>query len=562
MLDFSPLSLAPSTLARRPWVKRLTHTLAAGFFVVASLLGWAPPAQAQAGLAASQPVTVITTQNQLPLASNAPNTPYADPCDNAGTLAGCAGATVNLSYGTGNNRVLDGFQTATVPGILRRATGLNEQVEIRRNLGFATNGSNSRGILFYESTAIVGANPPTAINLAPEEAADVAAALLSPIVNRGIDNVFNNIGFNEVIPGSGQDTRINVERIDYILRDGVVVPPAFQGQEGFLVLDRGGNDPFIIAAITSLDGNGNPASYGDPVLVRVADWGVTNDVNFPSVVFRREAAGGDLQASHTVGAQSVRGIFFPVTSLLSAPESNGRIYGYSLMAADVPQNRNALLDWNTFPTNTVGAGVAAPPEGLAGGLDLVAGGFGFFRVQRPPIAGNLFLNKRITQLTAAGNVTPFPGTINPDNNVGFPALVGAGLGQGTVNVANPVLAPADEIEYTLYFNNTGETAVNNAQVCDQIPPGTTFVANAFGPGRGIQAIPPTDSRNPPANYDNVTIPYTNAADGDPAAFLAAGAALPPICGANQGNGAVVVTFPTVGPSQVGRVRFRTTVNPF
>ncbi|QQE63908.1 hypothetical protein GFS31_05790 [Leptolyngbya sp. BL0902] len=538
----------------------MTSSLVAGLFILTSVAGWAPPAQAQAGLVPPRPVTAITTQNDIPLVSNTPNAPYANPCDNTATLQGCSGAAVDLAFGSGNNRVLVEFQAATVPGGLRRVTGINEQIEIRRNLGFAPNGSISRDILFYESTAIAGGPPPTNISLAPEEAVNIADALISPIVNRGIDNVFNNIGFNEIAPGSGQDTRINVERIDYILRDGVVVPPEFQGQEGFLVLERGGNDPFLIAAITSLDANGNPASYGDPVLVRVADWGVTNDINFPSVVFRRENAGGDLQASHSVGAQSVRGIFFPVNALLSAPESNSRIFGYSLMAADVPQNRNAILDWNTFPTDTVGAGVAAPPEGLAGGLDLVAGGFGLFRVPRPPVPGNLFLNKRITQLTAAGTAIPFPGTVNPDGNAGFPALELAGLGQGTVTVANPELAPADQVEYTLYINNTGETVVSNAQICDQIPPGTAFAPNAFGAGRGVQAIAPTNSQNPPVNYPTVT--YTNAADGDPATFFPPGAPLPAICGANQGNGAVVVTFPTVGPSQVGYVRFRTTVNPF
>lgn len=534
---FSP-SLAPTLW---PLAQRLTRALVAVLFGITSLLGWAAPAQAQTATPIG--LSALTVTPVAPIGSTAPGTPYATPCDTGGTgtFPGCNGATVNLTFGAGSNRTLE---SATAGGLtVRRVPGLNEAVVLRRG-NFAIDGSTTRDFLFYESTTITGANPPTAISLAPAEAVDIAAALLSPVVNRGIDNVFNN-----TTGAPAQDTRSNIERIDYLLRDGVVVPPEFQGQEGFLVLERGGNDAFRIAAITGLDGAGNPTSYGPLVSVGAgaANWGTANQVQIPTVVFRRAQAGDPLRPSHQVPSQFVRGIFFPITSLLSPPQSNAPIFGYSLFAADVAAGAT-LTNPNTFPTNTAGTG--------AGGLDLVAGGFGLFRAPRP---GNLFLHKRVAQVTTAGGVVPFAGTENPGNNAGFPALAAAGLGQGVVTVANPQLQPGNDTEYVLYFNNTGEQPVTNVQICDQIPPGTSFLPDTYGAGSGIQAIPPANAQVPPVAYP--TANYTNAADADPATFLPPGAALPPICGADRGNGAVVVNVGAVGGNQVGAVRFRTRVNP-
>ncbi|MBD2425743.1 DUF11 domain-containing protein [Phormidium sp. FACHB-1136] len=561
----SPSDLAPTLW---PWVKRLASTLMAGLFMVTSLLAWAPPAQAQAGLASFQPLTLLNVTPQAATPSSAPNTPYANPCDNDavagsfGTLAGCTGATVNLTFGDGNNRVLQSFNTAMLSNI-SRVQGLNEQVRIRRNPAISINGSTNitRDVLFYELGTITDANavdtapPPTVITLRPSQATDIEATLLSPVVNRGIDNVFHN-ELGPVGDNIRQDTRSNIERIDYILPGGVVVPPDLRGQEGFLVLERNGNDRFGIAAITSLN-NGVPASYGPlrSVAATTTNWGNINDVQLSSVVFRREQAGADLRPSHTVSNQSVRGIFFPISSLLSTLPADAPVFGYSLVAGDVGTSTN-LVNFTTFPPATNG-------QSDQGGLDLVAGGFGLFRIPRPSIAGNLFLNKRITRITAAGTTTSFTNTEadNTANNVGFPALVAAGLGQGAINIANPELQPGDEVEYTLYINNTGELAVDNVQICDQIPPGTTFVPDAFGAGLGVQAIPPSNALNtPPFNYPTVT--YTSAADADPATFLPSGSALPAICGADRGNGALVVNVGTVRANQVGVIRFRTQVNPF
>lgn len=545
----SPSDLAPTLW---PWVKRLASTLMAGLFMVTSLLAWATPTQAQAGLAPFQAITALTTASQATTQTGATPTPYSAPCD----IAGCVpGNNVNVTFGVAagdGNRVLQSF---TVPGLppLVRATGFTERVEFVRNPTLLIDGTDAnREILFYEG--VTNGPPITGINLDPDRATDIPATFLSPIVNRGIDNVFNN-----VTVASNQDTRTNIERIDYVLTDGRVVPPDRQNQEGFIVLERGGNDAFGIAAITGLDANGRPATYGPLRQVAAGSWGGGGNigVNIPSVVFRRNDGtnpANPFLPSHTVIAQSVRGIFFPVTSLLPPGQSNGRIFGYSLVAADVLPGTN-LTQVTTFPTGTQ----AVVGGDNRGGLDLVAGGFGFFRLPVPPVPGNLFLNKRITQLTASGAVTPFPGTENPDNNAGFPALATAGLGQGTVNVANPQLQPSDTVDYALYFNNTGETAVTNVQICDQIPPGTSFSLNTFGAGLGVQAIPPSNSQNPPVNYP--TVNYTNAGDGDPATFLPPGSALPAICGPDRGNGALVVNVGTVGPSQVGVVRFRTSVNP-
>ncbi|MFH7244943.1 MAG: DUF11 domain-containing protein [Spirulina sp.] len=546
MFDPSKTPMPFFAQALWPLAKRLTSALVAALFVVTSLVGWAAPAQAQAGLAPFQAVTAINAPLQPTVPDGPTLTPYSAPCD----IGGCAGNSVDLTFGTTGNRSLQTFTVPTLPPLVR-ATGITERVVFVRNPTLLIDGDANRQVVFFENAGTVGANPPTAINLAPERAEDIPSAFLSPVVNRGIDNVFNNV------TGGNQDTRNNIERIDYILPDGVVVPPDLQAQEGFVVLERGGNDPFQIAAITSLNPDGTPATYGPLRTVGAGSWGGGGDigVTLPTVVFRRNDGtnpANPFLPSHTVGDQSVRGIFFPINALLTAPQSNGRIFGYSLVANDVLPGTD-LTQPETFPTATDG--------NVSGGLDLVAGGFGLFRVPRPPVPGNLFLNKRITQLTAAGTVIPFPGTetsTNP-NDAGFPALVAAGLGQGTVTVTTPELQPGDTVDYALYFNNTGETAVSNVQICDQIPPGTSFSPDTFGAGFGVQAIPPSNSQNPPVNYP--TVNYTGASDGDPATFLPPGAPLPALCGADRGNGALVVNVGTVGPSQVGVIRFRTSVNP-
>ncbi|MGB3201433.1 MAG: DUF11 domain-containing protein [Nodosilinea sp.] len=489
-----------------------------------------------------------------------PPAPYANPCDATAATGfencNLAGG-VNLTFGGGQERILQAVIAAGdrfEPAIdLLPPAGLPQRIVFRRaGANFGDLGAE-RSQLFYESVLVNVDPTPGAtdrIILGPSELNNVEQALLSRAINRGIDNVFNNNSINV------QETRNNIERIDYIIGNpGVQLTDADVGNVGFLIQERGGNDPFAIAAITAIDATGDPAAYGPLVQVPNNAWGGTTDigVTLASVVLRRDDPANtapQFRPTHPVGTQSVRGIFFPINSLLPAPQSTQPFFGYSLFAADVTGNSAQLVDFTNpavFPQNTAGLGGNSP-----GGLDLVAGGFGLIRrMTTVPPSGNLSLLKRITNLFGPAPLPNFNQVVG--DGAALVLLQSNGLGQGIDVIDDPSVQTSDGIEYTVYFANSGAGAANNVVLCDQIPIGTTFNPNSFGTGQGIEAIASSSPAGPVVNY-------TNANDGDPGQFIAPGAALPPFCGVNRGNGAVVVNAGSVGSNQVGLIRFRTTVN--
>ncbi len=487
------------------------------------------------------PVDSLITVNQPAPATNYNPAPYANPCD-ATVLTTCPAGSTNLTFGGGSNAVLQAilaggirFEPATD---LLPPVGLAEQVVFRRNGPGAGPGLEQRQLLFYQSITANG----TTVTLAPQEAASIEEAMLSRIINRGIDNVFNN---GEDGPGT-QNTRNNIQRIDYIIANpGVQISAAEVGDVGFLILERGGNDAFGIAAITSVDGAGNPLTYGPLVEVPAAAWGGNGNigVGFESAVFRKDDpafVNPAFRPTHVVGNQNVRGIFFPINSLLDAPQNTQPFFGFSLFAADIDATFD-LAQFTTFPTATTGASV-----GGDGGLDLIAGGFGLIRR-----AGGFSLVKRVTNLIGPANLPDFTQVLGSGSAVDL--LRSNNLGQGLITIADPPVQTSNGIEYTIYLTNTDTANVTGVVVCDQIPAGTTFNPDAYGAGSGIQAIA---SSSPPGPVVN----YTNAADADPGTFFPPGTPLPPVCGANQNNGAVVVNVGAANANQVGLIRFQTTVN--
>lgn len=534
-----PLPLQHNAVPRPILGPRCLSWLAGLVIAVASLLGGASPALAQ--LTPSVPVDTLITVDQAATVTNYPTAPYANPCDPT-VLTTCPAGTTNLTFGGDTNAVLQAivaggirFEPATD---LLPPVGLAEQVVFRRNGPGAGPGLDQRQLLFYESLTANG----TTITLAPNEAASIEEAMLSRVINRGIDNVFNN---GEAGPGT-QNTQNNIERIDYIIANpGVQISAAEVNDVGFLILERGGNDGFGIAAITSVDGAGNPLTYGPLVEVAGADWGGGGDigVNFASAVLRRDDpafTNPTFRPTHVVGNQSVRGIFFPISSLLDTPQNTQPFFGFSLFAADIDGTFD-LAQFTTFPTATTGASV-----GGDGGLDLIAGGFGLIRR-----AGSFALVKRVTNLIGPATLPDFSQVLGTGSAIDL--LRSNNLGQGQITIADPPVQTGNGIEYTIYLTNSDTANVTDVVICDQIPAGTTFNPDGYGPGLGIEAIA---SSSPPG----AVITYTSAADGDPGTFFAPGAALPAVCGANQNNGAVVVTVGPVNANQVGLIRFQTTVN--
>lgn len=174
-------------------------------------------------------------------------------------------------------------------------------------------------------------------------------------INRGSDNVFNN-------DSASDRTYNNIERVDFVLKAGAATNNLTA--VGFMIAERGGNDPFKIAAITGVDANGNPTSFGPVLSVTAASYG-SAITTVPTYVLRKDVADGALRPFSIVGAQSVKSVFISLSNLGIA--SMQRVYGYALMASDVTATTSAqLLNYtNTtyFPRTTTTA---------TGGMDLAS----------------------------------------------------------------------------------------------------------------------------------------------------------------------------------------------
>ena len=532
--------------------KQILYALTAMGLVIVMTLGMllrAKPAMAQANPGGFFGVDQIITSPGAADELNFPDTPYADPCDE-GSYGGCTGNTTNLTFGADNNLILDavivGGERFEPARQLLPPAGLPERLVFRRDPAIP----EERVVIFFESEEN---NPPTdEISLAPERALTLEEAMLSQIINRGIDNVFHNADLNV----AGRETRNNIQRIDYLITGdppnitGIDLTTLDRATTGFLILERGGNDDFGIAAVTAVDGNGDPLTYGPLIEVDRGDWGNSGLAPIPTAVLRAD----DLplstdptdpvyNPSHQVGPQSIEGIVFPINSLVD--DTVDTIFGYSLFAADVGPGADLADFLGPGFSDTTGGGSGA------GGLDLVAGGFGLVQAQQVPV-GDFALTKRITNLAGPANVPDFT-VVEGAGDPHVDLLQQEGLGQGVTTIADPPVGPGNEVEYTIYFSNIGAGPAEDVVICDQIPAALTFVPDAFGAGEGIQAIESSAPADP-------RVTYTNADDGDPGRFFQPGEALPNACGPDQGNGAVVVNVGDVGSNEVGLVTFRATVN--
>jgi uncharacterized repeat protein (TIGR01451 family) len=97
-------------------------------------------------------------------------------------------------------------------------------------------------------------------------------------------------------------------------------------------------------------------------------------------------------------------------------------------------------------------------------------------------------------------------------------------------VDNTKPVPGDILTYTLSVRNIGTSNATNITLNTAIPNNTTFSANGYGGGLGVQV-------------DGV--PKTNASDGDEVTY---------------GGGSINVTISTLGPGTTTQIKFKTTVN--
>ncbi len=378
-------------------------------------LGYASPASAQTAISGLNAAYQRGTSSSY-------STTVADPCTPA--QYGTCGSNITLNFGVGplNDLKVTGFRVNTANYSLIR---LADSIQFQRINNAGVTGR--RNVLFFEQGSSNTQLRSTYTN-------SIEAGILGDIPNRGIDNAFSNL--------NGNVSSNNVERIDYIVLNGLTESAAVQNEIGFLVLERGGNDPFKIAAITSLDAGGKPASYGPLKSVAANAWGPSG-FSLISAVMRREESEPAFRPSHIVSpAQTINGIFLSLTDLSASPGQT--IYGYSLFANDTPTSGspNYLVSLAGFPTNT-------PEQNGDGGLDLVAGGGIYLKDTIQSVSGALYTDTNADNSFNTGEPT-LPNSIEVilyrDNNSNGRYDIGeqvqttntaGGKGQYTfVNVAN------------------------------------------------------------------------------------------------------------------------------
>ena len=300
------------------------------------------------------PVTAVFTH----LTNATTATTYTGTGATGNSASGFTGNTYIYEFGTdvsttNNNQVLDSF-TALSENYHYQAAAMN--LKFRRADNASVTGL--RKDMWYQSTTAT-VNPGGTAQLYPDYVDDSLELLFTRrLFNVGIDNVFQNATTTD---------NNNIERVDVIFPGGVIATD--NTKAGFTVFDRGnagGHDPFYIAAITSLDGSGNPSGYDAAVSVTAANYGsgVGGLVNF--ITLRQNPGDPGLLFMDALTSQNRDGVLVRFTDLGVA--NNTRIYGYSLFETDdVFSPTSAMVAYTNaayFPTTT--------DNGSSGGLDPLA----------------------------------------------------------------------------------------------------------------------------------------------------------------------------------------------
>ena len=288
-----------------------------------------------------------------------------------GTFSGCSSTTYTYTFSnsSSNQYRLSSFNAAGNTFVVAPAAAATVRLRRVNNAGV----TGTRNIVYMETTAssATACPSPATLNFKPPYLDVMEDVLRAGILNQGTDNIFTNAS-------NGDDNNNNIERVDVIFPSRLNT--ASPGQAGFAIFDRGSNfnhDPFRIVAITSLDAQGNPASFG--VVKSCAGgngssnnggWGHPSTANgnkqFAAYVLRKDASEAHLRVSSNVN-QEVGGVFFSFADL--GITSGQPLYGYALLGPDgaAAPGSTQLLNLNdatVYPTNTT--------ESSGGGLDLVA----------------------------------------------------------------------------------------------------------------------------------------------------------------------------------------------
>ncbi|GAB5525033.1 MAG: hypothetical protein Roseis2KO_29050 [Roseivirga sp.] len=297
--------------------------------------------------------TGISTINTSTVSGTTTTTLITAPSDAGNSIL--PNTQYNINYGQGNNVNVTSY---VVSGVTYDRFLSPDTLILNRRIA-----SDRLVNIWYQLDQINTTPNPDELDVNPDIVPEADAIYLSGNLNAGYDNILVND--DDLASGSIQ---VETERVDVIWYSGIQTSDPTTSV--FPVIERGGNDNIAMAAITSLNPDGTPATYGTLVGIASSDWPGTGQTFSQYLILRRQAVGDDPIPLIEIGSQVVQGVAVSFTELgISAGQS---IFGYSLFASDVEGTGGApaiatgvsLNDISTYPTNTLSS---------VSGLDLVAG---------------------------------------------------------------------------------------------------------------------------------------------------------------------------------------------
>lgn len=196
-------------------------------------------------------------------------------------------------------------------------------------------------------------------------------------------------------------------------------------------------------------------------------------------------------------------------------------------------------------------------------------------VNNDALPPEILLVKRITAINGQPIIGFDDGPDADDNDPHWPSPTDDSL-RGVINYTTPVVS-GDELEYTIYYLNTGLGDANDVMICDRIPAYTSFVARGYSdtgsPPQATGGIGGAERGMILAEAGN-EVSLTNANDGDTGYYFEPGndpqaTFLDISCNGDSSNGTVVVrvpnpVLPASGPgspsASYGYIRFKARVN--
>ena len=249
-----------------------------------------------------------------------------------------------------------------------------------------------------------------------------------PVINRGANDIFKN----------ATSTAQNIERVDVLYTPFTIPNLPTLDKIGFLAIEKNGNSTFKAAVVTSVDGSGNPLTWGPVVTIGAADYGIVT-ANFEFSFLANNSAGGN--PVRTGGNTEAVGISMITLSDLGVGTGD-TVYGISFFDSNVADD--ADLSDVTNP--------AVFPNANGGGADIY-GGLGAISTSISTLRGTLYQddngngtrdgdeagipNVSITILASDGGFQ----TVTTDSNGNYSAFIPEGSTTITINESDPDLPP-------------------------------------------------------------------------------------------------------------------------